>query len=124
MGRLVIQLIALLCLAERLLAAPSCAGVDRKDFDVCNSLSRRWYQLQDEIYLKTCPTLQPGAVGFDSCMQTVNRSATEQLTSEVETEDNGNLTNRIALGASAVRTALGTLIELNFKRKKFWWWFW
>lgn len=57
-------------------------------------------------------------------MQTVNRSATEQLTSEVETEDNGNLTNRIALGASAVRTALGTLIELNFERKKFWWRFW
>lgn len=51
--------------------------------------------------LKTCPSLQPGAVGYDSCMATVDKSATEQIISEVEeVDDNGGTSFRSAFIAS------------------------
>lgn len=114
----------LLCLTASLFAAPSCKDVDTQDLNDCISLSRRWYQLQDEIYLKTCPSLQPSAVGYDSCMEIVNRSATERLTSEVEAEDNGNITDRAALNASPLRSAAGKPIRMHFEKKTPWWRFW
>lgn len=69
--------------------------------------------------IKTCPSLQPGAVGYDSCMETVDKSATEQIISEVETEDSENTSYRSALVASPA-TLNGKPRRIQYAEKKPW----
>lgn len=72
--------------------------------------------------LKTCPSLQPGAVGYDSCMATVDKSATEQIISEVEKEDdNGGTSFRSAFIASpAIVNGKPQRMHYVEKQKKTW----
>lgn len=119
MGLVAIQLCAIFCLITTNASVPSCELVETKYLHDCISLSRRWYIVRDEIMIKTCPSLQPGAVGYDSCMETVDKSATEQIISEVGKEDDENIVFRSAFVASP-GIVNGKPRRLQYAEKKPW----
>lgn len=129
MGRLSIQLFALHCLLTNIAGAPSCEDFDEQQMRICISTSRRWYKLRDELYIKTCATLQPGTVGYDNCMQTVSNLATEQLISEQAVEEENTISFR-SLHAIPLKTLDGKNVKMKYIKivenydKKPWYQFW
>lgn len=118
MGRLSIQLFAFLCLITSLAAAPSCEDVDEQQMRICISISRRWYKLWDEIYMKTCASLLPGTVGYESCMQTVSELATEQLTLKQTVEEEDDQISFRSLQARPIKTLEGKNVKMIYLKVK------
>lgn len=120
MGRQIILLCALLCLTTIINAAPSCKDVAAKYLEDCRAQQSRWIELQNLFRLQECPTLQPGHVDYDKCVQYANRSATYQLISELPEEARNRFSAPfISLRATPIMTAKGP-VKMKFPQETGW----
>lgn len=107
-----LQFCALIYLISSITAEPNCDGIEAEDLEDCRTLHRRWYEIQDELFLQKCKLLRrDDADAYNSCMRTVNEEATNRLYSEVSEE--GKLNPFISLGAKP------TLVNGRWKKLKF-----
>lgn len=80
--------------------------------------------------MKTCASLQPGTVGYESCMQTVSELANEQLTLKQTVEEEDDQISFRSLQARPIKTLEGKNVKMIYLKveeiddDKPWYQFW
>lgn len=115
MGRLILQLYALLCLIAIISALPNCVDVGPDDVHFCQRLTRRWYEIQKSIQDSKYPSLHPGVDNYDSRMEEINKEATNQLMTELKA------LNGLSTLASQVEPTVNDIYERTPAKSKPWW---
>lgn len=120
MSRSIIQFSALFVFITIIAAEPNCTGIESKYLKDCTTLHRRWYELKDEVYKENCKELRPVDNEYNSCMQRVNKEATDRLYAELP-EDAANSIIYPYSGLRAKATLVnGNIVKMEFPEESSW----
>lgn len=114
-----IQFCALFYLLSSIAAEPTCDGIEAKYLENCRALHRRWYELQDELFLQKCKPLRRDDIdAYNSCVLTINKETTDQLHSELfpEHAENSILNPFTSFGAKPTLLN-GKLLKIDFPKE-------